>query len=70
MQLADLLRENLEVDAQDAWENERTPTPVRCFAVRLRTSARRWLRRFRHDYNQYRPNQALDGATPAEEVLN
>jgi len=35
MQLADLLRESLDVENQDAWENERTPTPVRCFAVRL-----------------------------------
>jgi len=35
MQLADLLKKRLDVDAQDAWENERTPTPVRCFAVRL-----------------------------------
>ncbi|AFZ71486.1 IS6 family transposase [Natronobacterium gregoryi] len=34
------------------------------------TSARRWLRRFRHHYNHDRPNQALDGRTPAEEVLN
>ena len=33
-------------------------------------SARRWLRRFRHYYNHERPNQALDGRTPAEEVLN
>jgi transposase-like protein len=33
-------------------------------------SARRWLRRFRHHYNHNRPNQALDGRTPAEEVLN
>jgi transposase-like protein len=33
-------------------------------------SARRWLRRFRHHYNHDRPNQALDGQTPAEEVLN
>jgi putative transposase len=33
-------------------------------------SARRWLRRFRHHYNHDRPNQALDGRTPAEEVLN
>ena len=32
--------------------------------------ARRWLRRFRHDYNRHRPTQALDGLTPAEEVLN
>ena len=33
-------------------------------------SARRWLRRFRHHYTHDRPNQALDGRTPAEEVLN
>ncbi|KOX92439.1 IS6 family transposase [Haloarcula rubripromontorii] len=35
MRLADLLRETLDVDSQDVWENERTPTPVRCFGVRL-----------------------------------
>jgi len=35
MKLADILREGLDVENQDAWENERTPTPVRCFAVRL-----------------------------------
>ncbi|QLH79816.1 IS6 family transposase [Halosimplex rubrum] len=35
MQLADLLREHLDIENQDTWENERTPTPVRCFAVRL-----------------------------------
>ena len=34
------------------------------------SSARRWLRRFRHHYNHDRPNQALDSRTPAEEVLN
>jgi len=33
-------------------------------------SARRWLRRYRHHYNRDRPNQALDGHPPAEEVLN
>ena len=33
-------------------------------------SARRWLRRFKHHYNYDRPNQALDGRTPLEEVLN
>ena len=32
-------------------------------------SAARWLRRFRYHYNRDRPNQALDGRTPAEEVL-
>jgi len=34
------------------------------------SSARRWLRRFRHHYNHDRPNQALDNQTPAEAVLN
>ena len=34
------------------------------------SSAKRWLRRFRHHYNHARPNQALDGRTPVEEVLN
>jgi putative transposase len=33
-------------------------------------SARRWLRRFRYHYNHDRPNQALDGRTPVEEVFN
>jgi hypothetical protein len=33
-------------------------------------SARRWLRRFRHHYNHDQPNQALDGRTPVEELLN
>jgi len=37
MRLADLLKESLDVDNQDAWENERTPTPIRCFAVRLQS---------------------------------
>ncbi len=35
MQLADLLRESLDVDCDEVWENERTPTPVRVFGVRL-----------------------------------
>jgi len=35
MQLADLLGERLDVEKQDVWENERAPTPVRRFAVRL-----------------------------------
>ncbi|QGA81366.1 integrase core domain-containing protein [Halomicrobium sp. LC1Hm] len=34
------------------------------------SSARQWLQRFRHHYNHERPNQALDGRTPAEEVQN
>jgi len=33
-------------------------------------SARRWLNRFKYHYNRQRSNQALDGQTPAEEVLN
>jgi hypothetical protein len=35
MQLTDLLKERLDVENQDAWVTERTPTPVRCFAVRI-----------------------------------
>lgn len=35
MHLADLLRERLDVENQDTRANERTLTPVRCFAVRL-----------------------------------
>jgi len=35
MKLADLLRETLDEHCQDVWENERTPTPVRRFGVRL-----------------------------------
>jgi len=34
------------------------------------TSAKQWLRRFRYHYNHERPNQALDGRTPAEETQN
>jgi transposase-like protein len=34
------------------------------------SSAKRWLRRFRYHYNRDRPNQALDGDTPAEVILN
>lgn len=145
MQLADLLSTALAVDCHEAWENERTPTPMGVFAVRLHsmglsvrevvaglewlgvdrshgatwawthrlvddagyltalarrqiggqldssdrnsiekwfrtvamrierfhtywrgsiTSARRWVRRFRHHYNHDRPNQALNGRPP------
>jgi len=35
MTLPDLLRDRLDVEDQDVWENERTPTPVRVFGVRL-----------------------------------
>ena len=35
MTLADPLRETLEADCDEVWENERTPTPVRVFGVRL-----------------------------------
>ncbi len=34
-QLADLLRESLDVDCDEVWENERTPTTVRVFGVCL-----------------------------------
>lgn len=37
MQLANLLEETLDVDSQDVWENERTPTPVRRFGARLQS---------------------------------
>lgn len=33
--LADLLRETVEVDCEEGRENERTPTPIRVFGVRL-----------------------------------
>ncbi|OLZ39215.1 transposase [Natrinema saccharevitans] len=33
--LADLLSESYETDLEESWENERTATPVRAFAVRL-----------------------------------
>ena len=35
MTLADLLRETLDVDCDEVWENERTPPPVRMFGMRL-----------------------------------
>ena len=35
MTLADLLRETIELPEDEVWENERTPTPVRVFGVRL-----------------------------------
>ncbi len=38
MQLADLLSETLDKDSQDVWENERTPTPVWRFGVRLHSA--------------------------------
>ena len=38
MQFADLLRETLDVDCDDVWENEWTPTPVRVFGVRLHST--------------------------------
>src|SRR6056297_1597096 len=35
MTLVDLLRESMNLPEQEVWENERTPTPVRVFGVRL-----------------------------------
>ncbi len=34
------------------------------------SSAKQWLRRFRHHYNHERPNQALDGKTLGEVIQN
>jgi len=42
--LADLLKDGLDAYLEEAWENERTATPVRAFAVRLH-EAGCWLRR-------------------------
>lgn len=33
-------------------------------------AAKARIQRFRHYYNHNRPNQALNGRTPAKEVLN
>ncbi|ELZ00727.1 transposase [Natrialba aegyptia DSM 13077] len=33
-------------------------------------SVREWLEQFVHYYNHQRPNQALDGNVPVEEVQN
>ena len=33
--LADLLSESYNADLEEAWENDRTATPVRAFAVQL-----------------------------------
>ena len=35
VKLGDLLGETLSVDCDEVWDNERTPTPVRVFGVRL-----------------------------------
>jgi hypothetical protein len=35
MTLADLLKQRLDVDCEDVWVNERTPTPVRVFGARM-----------------------------------
>lgn len=35
IQLADLLRETVNVDSDEVWENEFTPPPVRGFGMRL-----------------------------------
>jgi len=71
--LADLLSERYDADLEETWENERTATPVRAFAVRLHEtgcSLREWFEQFVHYYNYQRPHQSLDGRTPVEEVLN
>lgn len=35
MELADPLRETVDVDCDEIWEKERIPTPVRVFGMRL-----------------------------------
>lgn len=35
MTRTDLLKDTVTVDCDEAWENERIPTPVKVFAVRL-----------------------------------
>ena len=40
------------------------------FWLGSQSGARRWPRRFRHYYNRDRPDQTLDGNTPAVEVKN
>lgn len=35
MALADLFRESVDVESLEAWENERTPMPIRAFGVRF-----------------------------------
>ena len=35
MTLTDLLTETIDIPDEEVWENERTPTPVRVFGVRL-----------------------------------
>jgi len=68
MTLRDLLRESVDVDNQDVWENERTATPVRCFAVRLHSVG--LSVREVEGVRDYRPNQTLDDPIFAGEVLS
>ena len=67
-------------DQLDYSERNHVETRLQTVAMRIdrfrsfwrgsQASARRRLRRFGHHYNHDRPNQALDGRTPVEEVLN
>jgi hypothetical protein len=61
MRLADLLRETLTGECTDVWENERTPE--------TRPAVADCCQQFRRYNNRQRPNQTLEGKTPAE-VLN
>jgi len=38
VELGHLLKETLNVDCDEVWENDRTPTPVRVFGVRLHST--------------------------------
>lgn len=42
---------------------------IHSFWLGTQSSSKLWLRRLRYYYNRHRPNQALDGRTPDEEVL-
>jgi len=65
-QLANLLRESQDVRSLGVWENERPPTPVVVFGVRLHSMG--VISRF--DYSQsHRPNQALANRTSVKELL-
>jgi len=59
MELADLLRETLDVHCDEVWENERTPTPLRVFGVRLHSMGLS-LREVVAVYNHYTSRATSD----------
>ena len=66
VQLHSIRLSEREVEGVLAWLVDR----FHSFWRGSQASAKRWLRRFRHYYKQNRPSQALDGHTPAAEMLN